>query len=108
MASSSRAQRVLDDSLLPAAGSLVGTSEATKLLSRVEAARAVVEVVVGASVVVVVGAAVVVVVGDAAAVKAVWPLATHSGWYSAAHVILTLMARVTVPTSLTCSLAKLG
>ena len=41
-------------------------------------------------------------------VNAVWPLTTHSGWYSDAHLIFTLMARVTVPTSLTCNLAKRG
>ncbi|CAB4555332.1 unannotated protein [freshwater metagenome] len=48
------------------------------------------------------------VVVEVVKVNAVCPLTTHSGWYSDAHVIFTLIARVTVPTSLTCILAKLG
>lgn len=94
-AKSTAAHASIDELVVPVAGS-VPAPDATD--------GTVVVVDTGTVVVVDTGAAVVEVV----TVNAVCPLTTHSGWYSDAHVIFTLIARVTVPTRLTCILEKLG
>ena len=102
-AKSTAAHASIDELVVPVAGS-VPAPDATDGTVVVVDTGAVVVVDTGAVVVVDTGAAVVEVV----TVNAVCPLTTHSGWYSDAHVIFTLIARVTVPTRLTCILEKLG